>query len=388
MMRLSPERVNGFRLAEQALAPLRTDARHAAAAAGWLPVRESAYLAMAVRVAPFTRAALDDLVFREKSLVEVQTVRGESYLVPREMVPAALRSPAPALVEGAERALERGGLPAAGRGPVFDAVRRTLAEGPRPLPDLMEKLLAAGGAPARFLGLTGVLPAVLLLLRLAGEVVRTRLTPPLDAGPPVFALAAQAFPDLDVPGLDPREALKILCAWYFRVHGPATEADFGWFSGAGRAEIAGALEAHRKNLVEVELGDLPFTFRMTASRLDELVATERPGVEPVNLVPFLDPWLASHEGRAGRFVRPEDLPRIAPGPALPAILVGGVAAGRWEVERRSGEIRLAWFTRQPAGTVERATRKAAELSAFVRDEMKALPALTVPTPDGPAPIYT
>lgn len=379
--------MNGFRLAEQSLSPGGEDVREVVHAAGWLPTRESAYLALRARVPGFTRRRLDDPVFREKSLVEVGSVRGESFLVPREMVPAALRCPAPSLRDAAEQILARAGMPEAGRPHLFDAVRGALAESARPLPDLLAAVSAGAGAPARFLGMPGVLPAVLNLLRLDGEVVRTRLEAPLDDGPPVYALTAQVFPDLAVSDLAPADALKILCAYYFRVHGPATRADFGWWCGAGPAEVGAAFEACRPSFVPVELEGLASRFWMPATRLEALRANERPGAEPVILVPFLDPWLTSHEGRAGRFVRQEDLARAVPGPAVPAILYGGFAVGRWWYDRSEREVRLAWFRTPSEGLGERAARVAAELGAFIRAELPGLSPFSIPSPEGTVPVY-
>ena len=379
--------MNGYRLDAQGLAPRRHHPREAFLAAGWLPSRESAYLCMKARLSDFTRSDLDRLVFTEGAFAEVGSVRGQAHIVPRELGPAALRCPAPSLLLAGEQVLQRSAVPEAGRPHLKEAVLLALERGPLPLPDLLQRVAAVPGASARFLGMPGVLPSLLTLMRLDGEVVRTRLAPPLDAGPPVFVRTADAFPGLDVAGLDPRDALRILCAFYFRVHGPATKADFGWWSGAGRTEVAEVFAAHRERLSPVRLGELPFTYWLPPSRLEELLATSRPGVEPVVLVPFGDPWLGSHEGQSGRFVRAEDLASAVPGSCLPLVLVGGVAAGRFEYHLESKEIRISWFRGVSEGVRERAERVAEEYAAWIATEMTDLRPLSVPGEGGNVPVY-
>ena len=312
---------------------------------------------------------------------------GQSYIVAREMAAAALRSPCPGLKEAAERDLETADPSQTERIEMRERVLETLSQGPMTVKDLTVWFSRGEGLVSRYLADASVLGAVLTLLRLEGKVARTNPLRSLDRGPSIYVPTRTLLEGEDPSELDTQDALRILCAYYCRVHGPATRADFGWWSGAGRAEVAEALGALRTNMIDVEIQGLPFNYFMPASRAEELVTHERSGVEPVLLTPFRDPWLSAHEGRAGRFVRQVDLQRIAPGPALPAVLIGGIVAGRWWLDTESMEIRFEWFQGPMEGAEGRATRRALEIAAFARKEMDTLAPLAVPGPEGDLAVY-
>ena len=111
------------------------------------------------------------------------------------------------------------------------------------------------------------------------------------------------------------------------------------------------------------------------------------GIVVVTLVPFRDPWLSSHEGRVGRFVRKEHLARVCPGPALPAILVSGDVAGAWTLDPAASEVDLTWFKPPGARIEERAAAIARGIGDFARRSDLALEPLSVPTPEGPFVVY-
>jgi hypothetical protein len=381
------ERLNGFRLEAQALSPRRFDTREAIHAAGWIPGRESAYLTLEARVEGFTREALDRLVFEERGFLEMATARGDSYVIPREMGPAVVRCPAAGQREAAETALARANVPESGRNAIRDALLMALADGPLPPDALLERMHDDPGPGARVLREQDALSAMLALLRVEGRVVRTKQEPPLDEGPSAYALTERVLPEVGVSDLAPIDALKILCAWYFRVHAPATPADFGWWSGAERNDVALAFREVKKNLRELRVSDLPYTYYSPPSRLDELDRYERTGAEPVVLTPFRDPWISSHEGRVGRFLRQEDTDRYPSGPALPAVVVSGQVAGRWEYDTGENRVRITWFRKPGEGVLERAERRALEIGTFLKAEMPRLRPLVVHGPSGRIPVY-
>ncbi|MHC4469942.1 MAG: DNA glycosylase AlkZ-like family protein [Planctomycetota bacterium] len=384
---ISRERVNGFRLMTQALSPKLDDAKLALATAGWFPAREAAYFTMEARVQDFSREALDRLVFVERAFFEVGTVRGQSFLVSREMAPAALRCPCPSVKDRAERALAQAELEPTDPKEMRERVLGTLAEGPMTHRNLVEWYSRGEGRVSKLLADGPVLTAVLTLLRLEGRVARTNPQRTLDQGPSVYVPAASLLEGKEPAELETQDALRILCAYYFRVHGPATRADFGWWCGASQTESTEAFTAHRRNLTEVEIEGFPFRYFLPASRAEELAQHERSGAEPVVLAPFRDPWLTSHEGRAGRFLRNQDLHRIASGPALPAILVGGVVAGRWWIDTKAWEVRREWFRTPPEGVDEQVARRGLEIAAFAEREMANLSPLAVPGREGEIPVF-
>jgi hypothetical protein len=384
---VSRDRLNAYRLARQCLEPRGTDLATVLEAVGCLPSREAGFLALLVRYPGFRGEMLNRLVFEEHAFVEMASLRDQSLVVPKALAPSVLRCLSPQRKENAERMLAGAGLATAQRLAIRYGVVEVLEKGPLSAVGLSERLSEAGGEVEGLAVRTGVLAAVLALLQVEGQVVRTNLSGDLLRGKVSYILAEQLFGDEEVTGIDPVEAVRALCAFYFRVHGPATPADFGWWSGAGAEEAAEAFRAIRHTLVRVETEGMPYGLYMPAAYRDELAAFDHGVSRPVVLVPFRDAWLSSHEGRAGRFLAGEDFLRLVPGPALPSVLVAGFAAGRWSLDAANGSVRVAWFRRPPEACEARAEEIGREIGAFAAREMADLAPLTVPARDGPFTVY-
>jgi hypothetical protein len=381
------ERVNGFRLDAQALSPRVESAEEALRAAGCVPAREAAYLSVEARVLEFSRQDLDHLVFTDREYVELLAMRGESWVLPSSLLPHAMRCPAPVFRDGAERLLADASVAMTGRQTLRDRVSSAVRERPRTHAELVSDLADRDDYASQLLARPGVLGAILTFLRLDGEVARSNLSGSLDRGRALWVPAEMLLPGVDLSGLDPRDALLTLCAWYFRVHGPATVADFGWWSGSGSNEVRDAFARHRTNLVAIRIEGQPFNYYLPPSRAEELMRYERPGADSVVLVPFGDPWLFSHEGRAGRFVQVKHLSSVVPGPALPAVLLGGMTIGRWKLDVEADTVEFHWFRPPPQGVLERAVRRGREVLTFVKRELESVRTLTVPAPGGAIPVY-
>ncbi len=386
-LKVTGERVNAFRLERHGLWPRVGSLARAIEGCGFLPSRESAYLGLAARVEGFCRADLDHEVFTEGNFVELATSRGYSLVLPRALAPAFLKSPVAEERRLAEESLAKAQVAGLNREVLFDAVEDVLGDEGLPIGDLRERLRKTGGQTGFLFAKPGVLPAALSLLRQAGRVARTDLTGPLDAGPQVFVRTSVLFPDLEVETLDAGEALRILCAWYFRVHGPATRADFGWFCGADREHAAQAFEFHRPNLTTLRIDEFPYPLYMPPAGVKDMIEFESRMPDPVALVPFGDPWLTSHEGRTGRFGRREAIEKLGVGPSFPAILVGGEVKGLFSIEAETGTVDLEWFGQPPDNILERARTMAMHLGTFVKDEMPDLTPLTLPGPQGDVVVY-
>ncbi len=387
VIQVTRERTNAFRLYRHGLWPKRIDLMEALVGTGFLPSREAAYLACAARVEGFKRDDLDRSVFEDRAMVELATAGGQPFLVPAEIAPAVIRCPGARERRSADATLARVRASMAIRMTLEEAVLDALGAGGLGFKELREHLADLGGDIPDWAGRPGLLSAILTLQRLDGEVVRTVLTPPLDAGEVVFARTGTLLPGEDVLSLDPEEALAKLCAWYFRIHGPATRADFGWWCGAGADEASTAFEFQRSGLSPIHIEGVPYELFMTPSGLAELMDFESLLPDPVHLVPWRDSWLMSHESRAGRFGGGEAIRRLGPGPVLPALLVSGEVRGRWTLLAQSGEVELTWFTPPRPKVRERADAVARELGAFVSREMPSIEPLTLPSPDGEISIY-
>lgn len=387
VIQITRERANSFRLYKHGLWPKRLDLLEALAGSGFLPTREAAYLAAAARVEGFQRKDLDRLVFEESKFVEIAASAGRSFLVPVSIAPALIRCPAPEERRSAEAKLAEERVSMAIAVMVKDAVLEAVGEDGLGIRELKERLMGRTDDVPNWIRRPGLLPATLTLLRQDGELVRTMRTPPLDDGEVVFVRTGTLLPGVDLPALDPTDALAKLCAWYFRMNGPASRADFGWWAGTGVADAQVAFDATRPNLTPIRIEDVPYDLYMPPATITELMEFDSLLPDPVHLVPWQDPWLMSHETRAVRFGSREAIRRLGPGPALPAILVSGVVKGRWTLDSQSGAVELDWFVPPREKIKERAEAVARDLAGFVQREMPDIGPLTLPCADGEFQVY-
>lgn len=168
-----------------------------------------------------------------------------------------------------------------------------------------------------------------------------------------YALLDEWLPP--APELPREEALKKLAQRYFSSHGPATLADFAWWSGLAAGEARTALETAAPGLAQAlfEGGTVWWSRRTPA-----LPA----GAPTVQLLAGFDEYVLGYTDRqavidtahAGKLMTPNGLFR-------PALLVGGRLAGTWQAEVKKGalSINTAPFAPLPRGSAG-ALRLAAE----------------------------
>jgi hypothetical protein len=122
-------------------------------------------------------------------------------------------------------------------------------------------------------------------------------------------------------------ALAELARRYVRAFGPATEADFAGWAGLPLRDVRAGLSRIAGELVEVELeGGRAWALRRGAPRARGPI---------LRLLPAWDNYLMGHRDRSF-FADPEAWRRITPGGGLlrPTIVVDGVAAGTWSLQRK------------------------------------------------------
>jgi Winged helix DNA-binding domain len=140
----------------------------------------------------------------------------------------------------------------------------------------------------------------------------------------------------------PDEAAPRAIAAYLGVFGPATFDAFGsWLAGGwfGKRKLAGWYAELADELAEVDLdGERAFVM---AADLDGLLAT-RPS-RAVRLLPGFDQYVlgaGTADGHVTPAARRRDVSRQS-GWISPVVVVGGVVAGTWALDR--DEIRIDWF---------------------------------------------
>lgn len=125
-----------------------------------------------------------------------------------------------------------------------------------------------------------------------------------------------------------QEALGEFALRYFRSHGPATLADFAWWTQLPLTEVRAAFEPVRGQLVERQFGDaVHWMSPGTAALLEAGV----PGARSVLLLPGFDEFLLGYKDRTA-VLPPEHSDSIVPGGNgvfKKTLVAGGEVVGTW-----------------------------------------------------------
>lgn len=125
-----------------------------------------------------------------------------------------------------------------------------------------------------------------------------------------------------------QEALGEFALRYFRSHGPATLADFAWWTQLPLTEVRTAFEPVRGQLVERQFGDAVHWMSPGAAALLEAGG---PGARSVLLLPGFDEFLLGYKDRTA-VLPPEYSDSIVPGGNgvfKKTLVVGGEVIGTW-----------------------------------------------------------
>jgi len=165
------------------------------------------------------------------------------------------------------------------------------------------------------------------------------------------------------PELPREDALKKLAQRYFTSHGPATLADFAWWSGLAAGEARAALEMAAPGLAHAlfEGNTVWWSRRMPAP-------TQPAGKPALQLLAGFDEYVLGYTDRkavvdsvhAGKLMTPNGLFR-------PALLLGGRVAGTWQAEVKQGALNIstASFTPLPRGSAGALRLAAQRYAAFM-----------------------
>ena len=160
-----------------------------------------------------------------------------------------------------------------------------------------------------------------------------------------------------------QEALGEFALRYFRSHGPATLADFAWWTQLPLTEVRAAFEPVRGQLVERQFGDAVHWMSPGAAALLEAGG---PGARSVLLLPGFDEFLLGYKDRTA-VLPPEYSDSIVPGGNgvfKKTLVAGGEVIGTWAVERGNRPAAVVPELFEPARNLgpaaQAALRKAAD----------------------------
>lgn len=310
----------------------------------------------------FTRGGLSraeiDAAVAKAEIHELPAARGCTYILPADDYPLGLKVGQPFTAVETKVALKLG-VTEAELEKLRSAIGKALKAGPLDT----DELRAAVGSAARSLGPEGVkkgvtttLPVALGILQSEGEIRRIPLNGRLDQQRYKYALWK----------LKPEGTLTDLARRYFDWTGPASLAEFQWFSGLSGKAAKAAVEP--LGLDTVETPDTPrFILPEDRESFEIFQAPRKPqyalvgSLDAINLLRRNLSTLVATED-AGRVVGSKgqlaDLPHHG-------IFDRGRLIGLWEFEPSSGSIIWTSFVK-PDAALKQAVR---ETEAFVRDDL-------------------
>jgi hypothetical protein len=137
-----------------------------------------------------------------------------------------------------------------------------------------------------------------------------------------YALLAEWVPEKKTFTKD--EALALLGKKYFNSHGPATLADFVWWSGLPITDARKAIEMNKANLISETIGADTYWFS------DSVNLPSSPP-DSVYLLPAFDEYLISYKDRSASIKADHNSKAISNnGIFRPVIVVNGQISGLWK----------------------------------------------------------
>ncbi len=169
-----------------------------------------------------------------------------------------------------------------------------------------------------------------------------------------YALLAERVPEKQTFTKD--EALALLAKKYFTSHGPATLADFVWWSGLPVTDARKAIEMNKTTLISETIGNDTYW-------LSDSINIPTTSPESVYLLPAFDEYLISYKNRSAAITIDHHTKAISNnGIFRPVIVVNGQISGLWKrtIKKDTVLIELDHF-RPHNPTEKQLIEKAAEL---------------------------
>lgn len=350
----------------------------------------SPYLTLFSR-AGIRRAAADAAV-AALQIHELPSARGCTYVVPAADFALALRCVAGSGWHADRRAAETLGVTGKEIDTLCAAVVAALAKGPldpEAIRDAVGSAARSLGEAGKKKGLTTTLPLALGKLQEEGEIRRVPVNRRLDQQRYRYALWRPN--PLASFRLSQDEVHAELARRYFRWIGPATLAEFQWFSGLGVKGAKAATAALGLVAIPGDAGRLLFP-----EDLDALRAFAPPRVAQPVLVSSLDallllrrdlPSLIADEDRQARVLAEKGVVSLGGLSDLPslALVDRGRVIGLWEFDADAGSIAWMTFGKPAKAAVAAIAQAVAKAEAFVRDDLGDARSFSLDSPKSRAP---
>lgn len=318
------------------------------------------YLSLFARASGFSRDRLDQELYVKKSLGKIRCVRTTVHVLPRETIPIAFAA-TKGIVEpnSADFLRITGGV-----------TQKQYEETSR---EILKILKGEGMSTAlikkRLVSSLNISVIVNLMCD-QGLLMRGRSDKGWKSNTHTYYPFNEYFPGMDLDALDPAQARDTTVRQYLAAYGPATVKDISWWSGFTMTEVRRILQIMAREMVEVDIPELPGSYVMLSEDRAGLESFRRSAQPVVNLLPALDPYLMGYKER-GRYLDPKqcDLVFDRSGNATSTILVDGRVAGVWDFsDKPRPTVKLFLFRQAEKSLLRVVAARAGATGRFIADK--------------------
>src|SRR5215467_2683252 len=279
-------------------------------AIGWIysPGCSTPYLSLWGRIPSIKSDDLNKLVFEDHKLIQLETLRGCTMLVPRDQANVALRIRPRTFTELSKQARQQMPVTEADMEKLKSAVLSALHSAPKTMEQIQHavpsNLVRDFGVDLKRIGLTSSLALAINLLKEEAKLLKQQGKKRLDSTEYSYVLTSALLPEADPFNLRLEEACAQLAAQYFRAEAPARVKDFAWWAGINVTDaIRGASEIKPK-LVPIAVEGTKDEFLINESELDDFYSIE-PQDFTINFIPYRDTYLKGQREIVHRFISSE-----------------------------------------------------------------------------------
>ena len=346
---------------------------------GWIysPGCSTPYLALWARLSSFKADDLNRLVFDERKLVQLETLRGCTMLVPRDQASVALRIRTRTFTELSKQARQQMPINEIEMERLKSSILKTVQSASRTPEQIQQamppSLVRDFGPDLKRIGLTNSLSLAINLLKEEGKLIKQQSKKRLDSTSYSLALTSNLLPEADPFNLRMEEAFAQLATQYFRAESPARVKDFAWWAGINVTDAIRAAAEVKPRLVPIAVEGTKDEFLISETDLDEFIAFT-PAEGAISFIPYRDTYLKGQREVVDRFVPAEhaDKPfsrwkgKLINDP-LATIVRDGRVVGVWEWNEDDEEVDLLLFDPNiPKSTEKTIHKRALDLASFIR----------------------
>lgn len=348
---------------------------------GWIysPGCSTPYLSLWARMNSFKTEDLNRLVFEERKLVQLETLRGCTMLVPREQAAIALRIRTRTFTELAKQARQMMPITDAEMEKLKGAILKALEDGTKTMEQLVKAappaLVREFDPELKRIGFTNSLSLAVNLLKEEGRIIKIQSRNRLDGTEYAYILLSELLPEVDPFAMRNEEACAKLAAMYFRAEAPARGRDFAWWAGINVSDAMKGIEEAKPKLVPIAVEGTKDEYFISEADVDDFHSFT-PEENAIAFLPYRDTFLKGQREIIDRFLGSEhgDKPfsrwkgKLINDP-LATIVHNGTVVGVWEWNESKKDVDLLLFD-AVAKPIEKAIRKrATELAGFIRGNL-------------------